>query len=159
VTYVDLDAAPNRGNALRSAVTSMCFGGNGNREFIATGGLLVEHPPQGCVFSDLLIKIPFDPGKTVEGFMPFLWQSQSFLRVLQSKAVSGSGLWKIWIALRFRPPMNSCFLRGQEQTDIVRVMRACDENIQGIECEARALGRLKNSLLQSLLTGRVRMRM
>jgi type I restriction enzyme S subunit len=130
--------------------------GNGNREYIATGGLLTEEPPPNCVFSDLLIKIPFDPDKTVRGFMPLLWQSHEFLRRLQSKAVSGSGLWKIGLREIRRhdfaePPR-------EEQEEIVNALRAAGEYLSTCEAELHALGRLKQSLLQNLLTGRVRVR-
>jgi len=93
-TYVDIEGEVDP-SLLSKPGDFYVLRGNGNRAFVATGGLLTRTPPEGCIFSDLLIKIPFAPDKTAAGFMPLLWQSQLFLRLLQAKAVSGSGLWKI----------------------------------------------------------------
>jgi type I restriction enzyme S subunit len=155
VTYVNLLDKPHE-DLIAHAGDFYVLRGNGNREYIATGGLLTEEPPPNCVFSDLLIKIPFDPDKTVRGFMPLLWQSHEFLRRLQSKAVSGSGLWKIGLREIRRhdfaePPR-------EEQEEIVNALRAAGEYLSTCEAELHALGRLKQSLLQNLLTGRVRVR-
>ncbi|HKW35272.1 MAG TPA: restriction endonuclease subunit S [Candidatus Acidoferrum sp.] len=153
VTYVDLDESPSE-DLLAGRGDFYILRGNGNREFIATGGLLVDNPPENCVFSDLLIKISFDHTKTIEGFMPMLWQSRSFLRSVQSKAVSGSGLWKIGLREirrhEFAQPPKS------EQSEIVEILRACDESVQACQSEVSEIERLKQSLLQNLLTGRVK---
>jgi type I restriction enzyme S subunit len=155
VTYVDLSDTPGY-DLLAKRGDFFVLRGNGNRDYIATGGLLRDLPPDGCVFSDLLIKIPFAGDKTVEGFMPLLWQSSSFLRRLQSKAVSGSGLWKIGLREirrhEFAKPSE------QEQQDIVDLLSSADHNLNACETEVYALERLKRSLLQNLLTGKVRVK-
>jgi type I restriction enzyme S subunit len=155
VTYVDLDGPPSE-DVLAQKGDFYILRGNGNREFIGTGGLLVANPPEHCVFSDLLIKISFDRTKTAEGFMPLLWQSHSFLRSLQSKAVSGSGLWKVGLREIRRhefaqPPKN-------EQSEIVEILTGCDRAIQACQSEVSKIDRLKRALLQNLLTGRIRVR-
>jgi len=154
MTYVDLETASD--DVLARKGDFFVLRGNGNRELIGTGGLLTVSPPKGCIFSDLLIRIPFDEEKVVEGFMPCLWQSQTFLRRLQSKAVSGSGLWKIGLREIRRhefakPPK-------EEQADIVKVMLSCERSILEIASEVRALKRLSCALHQNLLAGRVRVR-
>lgn len=154
-TYVDIEDEPDP-SLLSKPGDFYVLRGNGNRAYVATGGLLTKTPPEGSIFSDLLIKIPFAPDKTAEGFMPLLWQSQRFLRSLQSKAVSGSGLWKIGLREIRRhefplPPL-------EEQKEIVAIIRSCDESIDACEMELDCLHRLKRSLLQNLLTGRVRVR-
>ncbi len=155
VTYVDLPEASTV-DLLVSERDFFVLRGNGNRAFIATGGLVSETPPSGCVFSDLLIKIVFDPTKVAEGFMPLLWQSQTFLRRLQAKAVSGSGLWKIGLREirrhEFAKPPRA------EQEDMISLVQASDRNILACEAELESFQRLKSSLLQHLLTGRVRVR-
>src|SRR5665213_1544463 len=91
--------------------TSSYLRGNGNREYVGTGGWLRVDPPENCIFSDKLIRLRFDKGRVVEGFYPYLWQSRAFQIRLQSKAQSSSGLWMInkrdisreWVAL---PPMD-----------------------------------------------------
>lgn len=155
-TYVDIEDEPDP-SLLSKPGDFYVLRGNGNRAYVATGGLLIKTPPEGSIFSDLLIKIPFAPEKTAEGFMPLLWQSQRFLHSLQSKAVSGSGLWKIGLREIRRhefplPPM-------EEQKEIVDLFRSCDQTIDACETEVECLHRLKRSLLQNLLTGHVRVRM
>jgi type I restriction enzyme S subunit len=155
-TYVDIEDEPDP-SLLAKSGDFYVLRGNGNRSSVASGGLLTKTPPEGSIFSDLLIKIPFALDKTVEGFMPLLWQSQMFLRSLQSKAVSGSGLWKIGLReiRRHEFPLPSI----DEQEEIVAIIRSCDESIEACEDELDCLHRLKRSLLQNLLTGRVRVRM
>lgn len=155
VTYVDLDSTPSDDYMAKQG-DFFILRGNGNRDYIGTGGMLKEPPPEGCVFSDLLFKVPFDTDKIVEGFMPLLWQSSSFLRRLQSKAVTGSGLWKIGL----REINRHVFAKPThpEQQEIVDLLHSADENISSCETEVHALERLKRSLLQNLLTGKVRVK-
>jgi type I restriction enzyme, S subunit len=155
VTYVDLIASPPSA-LLAKAGDFFVLRGNGNRDSVGTGGLLQSKPPDGCVFSDLLIKIPFDLDKIADGFMPLLWQSGSFLCRLQAKAVSGSGLWKIGLR-EIRRHEFAVPLEG-EQKEIVAILRSTEETIACCEKEAQALERLKRSLLQNLLTGKVRVK-
>jgi type I restriction enzyme, S subunit len=155
VTYVDFkDTHSNELLAKRGDF--FVLRGNGNRDYIATGGVLKKDPPPGCVFSDLLFKIQFDTGKVVEGFMPLFWQSSSFIRRLQSKAVSGSGLWKI--GLREIRRHELAMPLKEEQEEIVDLLYSTDESIDCCEKEIHALQRLKRSLLQNLLTGKVRVK-
>jgi len=155
VTYVDFKDTPSN-ELLAKRGDFFILRGNGNRDYIATGGLLKEDPPDGCVFSDLLFKIQFDTDKVVEGFMPLFWQSSSFIRRLQSKAVSGSGLWKIGLREirrhEFAMPLK------EEQEKIVNLLNSTDDSIDCCEKEIHALQRLKRSLLQNLLTGKVRVK-
>jgi type I restriction enzyme S subunit len=154
VTYVDLDGPASSILAMRGDF--FVLRGNGNRDYVGTGGLLFQGPAEGTVFSDLLIRIPFDPNRTVPGYMPLLWQSQSFLRQLQSKAVSGSGLWKI--GLREIRRHEFALPPDDEQAEIVAILGACDNTVEACEVEQEAALRLKRSLLQNLLTGRIRIR-
>jgi type I restriction enzyme S subunit len=154
VTYVDLDTADSE--LLAKKGDFYVLRGNGNRDFIGTGGVLRAEPPEGCLFSDLLIKIPVDTDAVAPGFIPLLWQSTDFIRRLQSKAVSGSGLWKIGL----REIRRHEFARPQkdEQTEIVRLLEACDAAIAATQSEMDATERLKAALIQQLLTGRVRVK-
>ena len=86
-----------------------------------------------------------------------MWQSSAFLRRFQSKAESGSGLWM----MSKRDIRREYFARPRldEQEEIVSVVKAADDNIANIEREIEALRKLKTSLLQNLLTGKVRVKM
>ena len=131
--------------------------GNGNRDYVATGGYLAEEPSVPTIFSDKLIRLRFQSAKIVDRFMPYPWQTTAFLHRLQSKAVSGSGLWMIGkrdIRRELFPYPPSKY----EQEEIVSLIDAAIKNITVIQDELNAVERLKRSLLQNLLTGRVRVR-
>ena len=130
--------------------------GNGNRDFVGIGGLLVEEPQRGLVFSDLLIRLRFDHSKAVPEFMKYLWQSPHFLRRLQSYAVTGSGLWKIGqrsisrTKLAVPPDTN-------EQKEIAAIFDAQENLLLALSAQLTAARRVKQSLLQNLLTGKIRL--
>jgi type I restriction enzyme S subunit len=131
--------------------------GNGNRDYVAIGGLLDREPPPRLVFSDLLIRLRFDRRKADPRFMKYLWQSSAFLRRLQSYAITGSGLWKIGqrSISRFElaiPPDT------REQEEIADLFDANDALLANLRGQVAATRRLKQSLLQNLLTGRLRLK-
>jgi type I restriction enzyme S subunit len=129
--------------------------GNGNRDYIAIGGLLEEEPIEGLVFSDLLIRVPFDVNKANPRFMKYLWQAPSFLRRLQSYAITGSGLWKI--GQRSINRFELALPDIPEQDAIAELFVAHDEFVTSLRVQLVASRRLKQSLLQNLVTGKVRL--
>lgn len=131
--------------------------GNGNRDFVAIGGLLVEEPQTGLVFSDLLIRLRFDHSKSRPDFMKYLWQSPPFLRRLQSYAVTGSGLWKIGQRSISRMKLAVPADTGEQQ-DITAVFDAQEKLLLALGDQLTAARRVKQSLLQNLLTGKIRLK-
>ena len=131
--------------------------GNGNRDFIAIGGLLGEEPRPGLVFSDLLIRLRFDKSKALPEFMKYFWQSPPFLRRIQSYAVTGSGLWKIGQRsishLKLAVPPDT-----SEQKEIAAIFDAQEDLLLSLGSQLTAARRVKQSLLQNLLTGKIRLR-
>jgi len=131
--------------------------GNGNRDFVAIGGLLIEEPQAGLVFSDLLIRLRFDHSKAVPEFMKYLWQAPPFLRRLQSYAVTGSGLWKIGqrsiSRMKLAIPADT-----EEQNDIAAIFDAQEALLLALGTQLTAARRVKQSLLQNLLTGKIRLK-
>ena len=128
--------------------------GNGNRDYVATGGLLRETPPENAIYSDKLIRLRFDPEKVTPRFIPYMWQSHAFLTRLQSKAESGSGLWMISkrdIVREFfaYPPI-------PEQEEIVMLLDGIETHTIALENKCNTLEQVKRSLLQNLLTGKIR---
>lgn len=155
VSYVDVDA-PTLEECRAKVGDFFVLRGNGNREYVASGGLLREEPATPTIFSDKLIRLRFDESEVADRFIPYMWQSHSFLRRLQSKAESGSGLWMmskrdIRRELFAKPPL-------PEQREIVALMDATINRIAICHGELDAIDRLKRSLLQNLLTGKVRVR-
>ena len=155
VTYVDVDEATIRANSAEKG-DFFVLRGNGNRDYVGTGGWLRVDPPENCIFSDKLIRLRFDNSRVVEGFYPYLWQSRSFQIRLQSKAQSSSGLWMMnkrdiareWVAL---PPKD-------EQTQMVEILDSASEALAALQGQLTAARRVKQSLLQNLLTGKIRLK-
>ena len=155
VTYVDVDEAAIRANSAERG-DFFVLRGNGNRNYVGTGGWLRVDPPDNCIFSDKLIRLRFDTSRVVDGFYPYLWQSRAFQIRLQSKAQSSSGLWMMnkrdisreWVAL---PPKN-------EQSEIVEILDAATDNHLALAKKLATARRLKQSLLQNLLTGKIRLK-
>lgn len=155
VTYVDVDEATIRANSAEKG-DFFVLRGNGNRDYVGTGGWLRVDPPENCIFSDKLIRLRFDNSRVVEGFYPYLWQSRSFQIRLQSKAQSSSGLWMMnkrdiareWVAL---PPKD-------EQTQMVEILDSASETLAALQGQLTAARRVKQSLLQNLLTGKIRLK-
>ena len=154
VTYVDATMKEMEEN--RAEIGDFfVLRGNGNREYVATGGVVASELPANCIFSDKLIRLRFDLNEVAAGFIPWLWQSESFLRRLQSKAESGSGLWMMSKRDIVReifacPPLD-------EQRRIVELLTAARNFEQDTAWKADALRRLSQSLRQQLLTGRIRL--
>lgn len=155
ITYVDVDLE-NLKDCSAKKGDFFVLRGNGNRDYVGTGGWLRVDPPENCIFSDKLIRLRFDTARVADGFFPYLWQSRAFQIRLQSKAQSSSGLWMLnkrdiareWVAL---PPI-------EEQQAIVTILDAASENDAAIRCQLLAARRVKQSLLQNLLTGRIRLK-
>jgi type I restriction enzyme S subunit len=154
LTYVDVDEATIEECQARKG-DFFVLRGNGNREYVATGGLLEIEPPKDCIFSDKLIRLRFNAELVAEGFIPLMWQSYSFLRRLQSKAESGSGLWMM--SKRDIRKELFTYPKKDEQEEIVATLRRAQDMIDSCDSKVIALERLKRSLLQNLLTGRIRL--
>jgi type I restriction enzyme, S subunit len=77
LTYVDVDEATIEECQARKG-DFFVLRGNGNRECVATGGLLEVETPKDCIFSDKLIRLRFNAELVAEGFIPLMWQSYSF---------------------------------------------------------------------------------
>lgn len=153
VTYVDVSADEiDRYRA--QAGDFFVLRGNGNRDFVATGGLLRQTPEVDTIYSDKLIRLRFSAEDVADRFVPYLWQSRAFLTRLQSKAESGSGLWMmskrdICRELFACPPT-------EEQQEIVALLDGAEEQLNAQERKVGALREVKRSLLQNLLTGKIR---
>lgn len=153
VTYVDVSADEIE-RYRTQAGDFFVLRGNGNRDFVATGGLLRQTPDVATIYSDKLIRLRFNAEEVADRFVPYLWQSWEFLTRLQSKAESGSGLWMmskrdICRELFACPP-------PEEQEEIVALLDSTEEQLNAHNKKVEALMELKRSLLQNLLTGKIR---
>ena len=153
VTYVDVSADEIE-RYRTQAGDFFVLRGNGNRDFVATGGLLRQTPAVDTIYSDKLIRLRFNSEDVADRFVPYLWQSKAFLNRLQSKAESGSGLWMMSKRDMCRelfdcPPPD-------EQEEIVALLDSTEEQLKKKNKKVEALMGVKRSLLQNLLTGKIR---
>jgi type I restriction enzyme S subunit len=153
VTYVDV-TGEEISRYRTQAGDFFVLRGNGNRDLVGTGGLLRTTPEVDTIYSDKLIRLRFNAAEVADRFVPYLWQSKGFLARLQSKAESGSGLWMmskrdICRELFACPPMD-------EQQEIVKLLDSTESQINAHADKVEALIEVKRSLLQNLLTGRIR---
>ena len=153
VTYVDV-SVDEIDRYRTQAGDFFVLRGNGNRDFVGTGGLLRQTPDVDTIYSDKLIRLRFNAEEVADRFVPYLWQSWDFLTRLQSKAESGSGLWMmskrdICRELFACPP-------PEEQREIVALLDSTEEQLDAHNKKVEALMELKRSLLQNLLTGKIR---
>ncbi|MEM5330848.1 restriction endonuclease subunit S [Paraburkholderia sp. JHI2823] len=153
VTYVDV--SKDEIDRYRTQVGDFfVLRGNGNRDYVGTGGLLRQTPDVDTIYSDKLIRLRFDAAQVVDRFVPYLWQSRAFLTRLQSKAESGSGLWMMSKRDICRE-LFACPPPG-EQKEIVAVLDSIEGQLSAQEKKLQALGEVQHSLLQNLLTGKIR---
>lgn len=153
VTYVDVTA--DEVERYRARIGDFfVLRGNGNRGYVATGGLLRDTPPDDAIYSDKLIRLRFDANEVADRFVPYLWQSHAFLTRLQSKAESGSGLWM----MSKRDIVRELFAYPtlSEQEEIVALLDATENQLIAQANKTQALLEVKRSLLQNLLTGKIR---
>lgn len=154
-SYIEISDAHSTAFAVRRG-DFFVLRGNGNRDYIAIGGLLEEEPRKDLVFSDLLIRVRFDETKANPRFMKYLWQAPSFIRRLQSYAVTGSGLWKI--GQRSISRFEFALPDVEEQKVIAKLFGAQEQFADSLTTELTAARRVKQSLLQNLLTGKIRLK-
>lgn len=152
-TYVDIDISVIESLQVKTG-DFFVLRGNGNRDYIGIGGVVRDDIQESMIYSDLLFRLRFQDAETVPFYIPYMWQTQTFLHRLQSKAKSGSGLWKIGK----RDIENELFvLPGKdEQRDIVEVIDAVINSFVATEKTFEVLQQVKKSLLQNLLTGKIR---
>ena len=128
--------------------------GNGNRDYVATGGLLRDTPMTDTIYSDKLIRLRFNHDEVAERFVPYLWQSRKFLTRLQSKAESGSGLWMMSKRDISREIFGCPSI--DEQKEIISLLDGAEAHLGAQGSKVDALIEVKRSLLQNLLTGQIR---
>jgi type I restriction enzyme S subunit len=68
--------------------------GNGSKDLCGLAGLVVEDS-QGVIFPDLFIRIPLSTDRMLPEFFVALWNSAATRQVIEEKAKTTSGIWKI----------------------------------------------------------------
>ncbi len=109
-----------------------------------------------CVYQNHIFRIRFRPQTYLPELFHFLLQSWEARNYFAAHAKQTSNLCSInkRELRRFPVPIP----KPDEQEEMLSLLSAADANIEAIEREVEALGRLKRSLLQNLLTGKVRVK-
>lgn len=152
-TYVDIDNSIIESLQVKYG-DFFVLRGNGNRDYIGIGGIVRDDIQEAMIYSDLLFRLRFKDSESVPLYIPYMWQSLTFLHRLQAKAKSGSGLWKIG-----KRDIEKEFLAlpgKDEQQEIVDVIESVTDSCVAIEIKVEVLQQVKKSLLQNLLTGKTR---
>jgi type I restriction enzyme S subunit len=110
-----------------------------------------------CVFQNHIFRIRFKPDTYLPELFHFLLQSWQAKNYFYAHAKQTSNLCTINKRELRRFPVPTP--HPDEQNEMLALLKTAEVNIQAIGAELKSLQRLRTSLLQNLLTGRVRVRM
>lgn len=68
--------------------------GNGNKDFCGRAGLITEKKA-GVIFPDLFIQVALPKDRVLPEFFVVAWNSSATRSVIEEKAMTTSGIWKI----------------------------------------------------------------
>ncbi|HKO46073.1 MAG TPA: hypothetical protein VJV79_00030 [Polyangiaceae bacterium] len=154
VKYAAGDPSSLQG-ALLSVGDILIVRGNGNPAFVGLCGMVVEEPPNGCIYPDILMKVRPISG-VLSDFLVAAWNSPVIHEQILNKAKTTNGTYKI----------NGQDVRDilfpvpdlEEQRLIAQSREAVQANASRHAEELDALNTLKTALMAVLLTGEVRVK-
>jgi type I restriction enzyme S subunit len=126
------------------------------RQRVGYAGLYQGYPAP-CFYPDLMMRVRVDHGKVRPGYLDLLLQSEFARRFFQSRAGGTSGsMVKIKERdVRQMPVILPCV---DEQDIVVERIKSGAQLIAALKAQLTASRRLQQSLLQNLLTGKVRLK-
>jgi len=130
---------------------------NGNPAYIGKSTVIGDEAAhQHIIFASYLIRVQTNKRNLSGKYLNYFLASPFGRRQCLAMANTSAGNHN----LGARSIKQFCFPRPSpdEQTEIVALMNATEDSIEAIQNEIDALHRVKRSLLQNLLTGRVRVR-
>ncbi len=130
---------------------------NGNSEYIGKSTVIGdEAAQQHIIFASYLIRVRTKRDKLLGRYLNYFLASPLGRRQCLAMANTSAGNHNLGARSikQFRLPRPS----PEEQAEIITLVDSSEDTIEAIETEIAALERLKRSLLQNLLTGRVRVR-
>jgi type I restriction enzyme S subunit len=141
------------GLLLRSGDILMTEGGD--RDKVGRGGIWLG-AIQPCVYQNHIFRVRLKPDTYKPELFHYLLQTWYAKNYFYAHAKQTSNLCTINSReLKrfplFEPPQD-------EQEEMIMLLSAVDEQVAGVKNEIKALARLKRSLLQNLLTGKVRVK-
>jgi type I restriction enzyme, S subunit len=130
---------------------------NGNPSYIGRCTVIPEGVlKELTVFASYLIRVRVDEKRLRGAFLNYVLQSQTGRRQSNCLANTSAGNFNLGARSlsKFILPLPS----PEEQDEIVSAINAADDLVLSLQDEARLARRLKQSLLQNLLTGKTRLR-
>lgn len=118
---------------------------------------LYEGSPENCIYPDLMMRFRVFENEVKPKYAEYFLRTTHARRWFQSRASGTSGS---MVKIKRRDLRQLPFIKPEldEQGEICTLLEASQSTIQAIRNEISLLHRLKRSLLQNLLTGRVRVR-
>ena len=121
---------------------------------IGHAGIIMEEMPD-CVYSYHLIRYRLnDKSKFDMNFISYLLNSDEVQKHFVSRA-SGSGI-RYTLSLNDFKSLKIRFPKKTEQASIANILSSVDEAIESVKKSIEAAEKLKKSLMQNLLTGRMK---
>lgn len=130
---------------------------NGNSSYIGRSTVIPEGVLEAqTVFASYLIRVRVNEKRLRGAFLNYVLQSHTGRRQSNSLANTSAGNFNLGARSlgQFLIPLPE----PEEQDDIVDAINAADDLVLSLRKQLRAAGDLKRSLLQTLLTGKVRLR-
>lgn len=128
---------------------------NGNPSYIGRSTVIPDGVLKAVtVFASYLIRVRVDEKRMRGGFLNYVLQSQTGRRQSNCLANTSAGNFNLGARSlsKFIIPLPS----PEEQDEIVSAINAADDLVISLQEQARLAWRVKQSLLQNLLTGRIR---
>lgn len=128
---------------------------NGNPEYIGKSTVIGDEAgQQHLIYASYLIRVQTNKARLSGKYLNYFLASPLGRRQCLAMANTSAGNHNLGSRSikQFSLPRPSL----DEQTQIVHLVDAAEDSIEAVEKEIEALGRLKRSLLQNLLTGKVR---
>jgi restriction endonuclease S subunit len=137
-------------------VNDILISRSNTRERVGFAGLY-DGDPTPCFYPDLMMRVRVDHARIRPRYLDLLLQSEFARRYFQSRAGGTSGS-MVKIKERDVRQMPVILLTPDEQDVVVDRFKACAELIYALRVQLTAARRVKQSLLQNLLTGKIRLK-
>lgn len=128
--------------------------GNGTREFVGRGALVVGVPPR-VAFPDTMIRVRLDPTRIVPKFLKLVWDAAGTRRQIESSARTTAGIWKV-----AQPDLEGISIPTPTLNEQEEIVRRCEELLSlaahfEVQCEAArvSIDRLTPSVLAKAFRG------
>ena len=130
--------------------------GNGNRSLVRKAGIVVDEPPQGCIYPDILIRLR-PSGSMHPEFLVDVLNSKGVRHQIELSAKTAAGIWKLSgssissIVLPVPPIREQRHIRervSEQDSEFERLLSKVTEGINRLQ-------ELRTSLISAAVTGKI----